>query len=105
MSYRYTVKASFLDEQIANEWVEWLRNGHCSEVLDGGATKAEVVALDGTPISFEVRYDFPDRATFERYEETHAPRLRAEGLERFPVDRGVEYTRSTGTVAHKERTT
>jgi hypothetical protein len=102
MSYRYTVKASFLDEQVAQEWVDWLRSGHCSEVLDGGATRAEVVALEGTPTSFEVRYDFPNRATFERYEETHAPRLRAEGLERFAVDRGIEYTRSTGTIAHTE---
>ncbi|MGB0639214.1 MAG: DUF4286 family protein [Myxococcota bacterium] len=103
MSYRYTVRANFLNDLVAQEWVDWLRNGHCSEVLDGGATKAEVVALEGTPTSFEVRYDFPDRATFERYEGTHAPRLRAEGLELFPMTRGVEYFRSTGTVAHMEK--
>ncbi len=98
MAYRYTVQATFLEDNVAQEWVNWLRTGHCQEVLDGGATRVEVVKLEGSEHSFEVRYDFPDSDTFATYERIHAPRLRAEGLTRFPLTRGVSYARSTGLV-------
>ena len=98
MAYRYTVRATFVDEHVAQEWVNWLKTGHCQEVLDRGATQVEIVEMDGEQHTFEVRYDFPDPKTFGAYEDNHAPRLRAEGLERFPTTRGVQYTRSTGVV-------
>ncbi len=96
MSYRYVVQASFEHQDVSEEWLDWLRNGHCQEVLDGGATAVELVALDSTELTFEVRYDFPSLAVFAQYEAEHAPRLRDEGLARFPMSRGVRYTRSTG---------
>ena len=102
MGYRYTVRASFEDPQVACEWIEWLAGGHCREVIEGGATRAEVFRHDGTEPTVEVRYDFPDRATFEAYEQRHAPRLREEGLLRFPVERGIAYQRSCGEVVHSE---
>ena len=98
MAYRYTVQARFSDEDVAKEWIAWLKTGHCQEVLAGGASRVEVLKLDGTAHEFEVRYDFPNRDTFAAYEREHAPRLRAEGLDRFPVERGVRYARSTGVV-------
>jgi hypothetical protein len=67
-------------------------------VLAGGACDAEIVQLDGPEPAFEVRYHFPSRAAFARYEKEHAPRLRAEGLRRFPVEKGVVYRRSVGQV-------
>lgn len=38
------------------------------------------------------------RACFETYERDHAPRLRAEGLARFPVESGIRYSRSLGEI-------
>jgi hypothetical protein len=94
----YTFSATFTDEAVAEEWLGWLNAGHVAEVLAGGATRAEIIALDGTPLSFEVRYHFPSREAFVRYESDHAPRLRAEGVEKFPAERGVSYRRSCGVV-------
>ena len=98
MGHRYTVTARFSDAAVAEEWLEWLRNGHCQAVLDGGATRAEVLQLQATPVVREVRYDFPDPATFAHYEQHHAPALRAEGLTRFPTERGIVYGRTVGMV-------
>ena len=73
MRFRYTVRASFEDDALAGQWLAWLRNGHCRDVLDGGASRAAIVAMEDEKLTFEVRYDFADRATFERYEREHAP--------------------------------
>ena len=78
MSYRYTVKAKFTKLSLAEEWLTWLRKGHCQEVLDGGAVHYEIVALDSEKQAYEVRYQFPNKQSFERYEEEHAPRWREE---------------------------
>ena len=94
----YTVTATFQDPELAREWLRWLQDGHIAEVLAGGAADAEIIALDGPGCSFEVRYHFPSRAAFTGYERDHAPRLRAEGLKRFPVEKGVAYQRSVGVV-------
>ena len=100
----YTVCTTFTDARLATEWLRWLRGGHVAEVMAGGATDAEIIELDppagaeaGTR-AFEVRYHFPSREHFARYEREHAPRLRAEGLKLFPVERGVSYRRTVGTV-------
>jgi hypothetical protein len=94
----YTVAVTFADGALAGEWLRWLRDGHVAEVLAGGAADAEVVELDGPPFSYEVRYHFPSREAFDRYEREHAPRLRAEGLRRFPPEKGITYCRSAGRV-------
>src|SRR5262245_62030642 len=96
----YTVAVTFTDPALAQAWLRWLAGGHVAEVLAGGATSAEVVALDGgTGQAYEVRYAFPSREAFARYEADHAPRLRAEGLKLFPVEKGVQYRRAVGDVA------
>jgi hypothetical protein len=94
----YTVAATFTDPALAEAWLHWLRDGHVAEVLAGGASRAEVVALDGPDCAYEVRYHFPSREAFEHYERVHAPRLRAEGLRLFGVEKGVRYQRSVGRV-------
>lgn len=102
MPYRYTVTATFSDASIANEWLDWLKDGHCRDVLNAGAERVEIVQLDGSNDRYDVRYDFPDRNTFELYEKHHAPRLRQDGLERFPPECGIAYSRTTGTVLFGE---
>lgn len=95
----YTVTAAFEDAQVAEEWIAWLRDEHLAEVIAGGALDAEVDCHDSaSPTCFrcEVRYHFASREAFARYERDHAPRLRAEGLKRFPPERGMTYARSVG---------
>lgn len=91
----YTVGVAFPDEATADRWRAWLRDGHVADVIAGGATSAEVMRVDG-PLRLEVRYRFPDRDAFARYERDHAPRLRAEGRALFPPEQGIIYDRSTG---------
>lgn len=92
----YTVAVVLPDETQAEAWLRWLREGHIADVLTGGATAAEIVQMDDGPLSFEVRYRFPSRAAFGKYEQDHAPRLRAEGLKLFPVEKGIRYRRTVG---------
>jgi hypothetical protein len=94
----YTVAVEFKDPSLAAEWLRWLRGGHIADVLAGGATSAEIVQMDGAISSFEVRYHFPSRETFAAYEREHAPRLRAEGLQLFPPEKGVSYRRTVGVI-------
>ncbi len=94
----YTVAVTFADAGLVEPWLRWLRDGHLAAVLAGGANRGEVVALDGPAPAFEVRYRFPSREVFERYEREHAPGLRAEGLRLFPADKGVSYRRSVGVL-------
>ncbi len=104
--FRYTVACTFDDAATAEEWVAWLRDEHLGDVLQAGASAGEVVRIDGEALRYEARYAFLSRAAFAAYERDHAPRLRAEGMARFPLDRGLRYERTTGElVAHaaKER--
>lgn len=88
------------DANLADEWLAWLRGGHIADLLAGGATVAEIIAIDQPPLTYEVRYRFPNRQTFERYEKETAPRLRAEGLKRFPPEKGITYRRTVGEVVN-----
>jgi hypothetical protein len=101
MTFSYTVTGDFEDAAVAEEWVAWLQHGHLAEVLAGGALEAVLVRLAPSataPLRFEVRYRFADAAAFARYEQEHAPRLRAESLAKFPASRGVRMSRSTGEI-------
>ena len=94
----YTVRCTFTDPAVADEWLAWLAGEHLAEVVAAGARSAEAVRLDGTPVRCEARYLFEDRAVFERYERDHAPALRADGLRRFPLERGLAYERTVGPI-------
>jgi len=95
----YTVRCRFEDDAIASAWLDWLRADHLAEVVAAGAIDAEAIRLDGAPCVCEIRYHFASREAFCAYERDHAPRLRAEGLKRFPPERGLRYERSVGEVA------
>jgi len=100
----YAVTAACPSGTIAAEYLEWLTDGgHLQDVKDAGATSARVVRLDpppnapSTPIRVLSLYTFESRNAFDDYEREHAPRLRAEGLEKFG-DAGIEFSRETGEV-------
>ena len=98
----YSVTATLPDARTADEYVSWLEDGHLDAVIKGGAHSAMIVRLD--PVSpadrpqVETRYIFSTRALFDQYVRDHAPALRAEGLRRFPPERGIVMTRRTGIV-------
>lgn len=98
MMIAYTVTCTFDDPSVAVEWLDWLEIEHLADVCEAGALSADVVRLDGDPVTCAVRYRFASREAFDAYERDHAPRLRAEGLERFPLERGLAYARSVGEV-------
>jgi hypothetical protein len=102
MSLAYTVIAMFADERTRDEYVAWLEDGHVDAVIAAGAHSAAIVRLDreraGDAIVIEVRYVFSTREVLEKYLKEAAPSLRAEGLKRFPPERGVALSRTTGTI-------
>jgi len=105
--FSYTVTAAFDDPTVAQEWIAWLRDEHVRDVIESGARDGEVIILDpdegyatsgSSKQTCEIRYHFSDRAAFEAYVRDHAPRLREEGLKRFPPERGISYSRRSGEV-------
>jgi hypothetical protein len=95
----YTVRCEFspeTDSSVASDWVRWLRDKHIQDVLNAGATDAELVLLDGDLLAFEVCYRFPCREAFDNYETEHAAALRDEGLSLFPLSLGLTYQRTVG---------
>ena len=98
MKIAYTVSCTFTDPAVAERWLGWLRDGHLADVVAAGAERADAVRLDGDRVCCEARYTFASRAAFEAYERDHAPRLREEGLALFPLDLGLDYSRSVGEI-------
>ncbi|MDY7093637.1 MAG: DUF4286 domain-containing protein [Acidobacteriota bacterium] len=93
-----TVECTFTDPKVAWRWLDWLQGGHLADVCAAGALAADAVLLDGEPVRCQARYRFSHRAAFEAYERDHAPRLRAEGLELFPLELGLSYSRTLGEI-------
>lgn len=100
----YTVTCAIAFRSREEEWLDWMKNTHMGAVRAAGASAAQLVRLDPgpdvhTPITtYEIRYEFDNRGKFEEYLETHAPRLRRESLERFPVEEGFKYHRTAGEI-------
>jgi dipeptidase E len=92
----YSVFVTFSAAEVAEAWKQWMTGGHLADVLAAGALTAELADLG--ELSFEARYRFASREAFTRYERDHAPRLRAEGLSLFPVEKGVSYRRALATL-------
>lgn len=113
--FYYEVCAGFRDADIAKAWVEWLHREHIADVIAAGALSGRIIALDpddagvstnpssaapsdcAAELRYCVQYEFTDRAAFDAYIRDYAPRLRAEGLKRFPSD-VVTYARRSGEV-------
>lgn len=103
MKIAYTVRCAFTTEQVAQGWMDWLKDEHLGDVCRAGATSGEGVWLDAQDLPegqvvCEARYIFESREVFDLYLEQHAPRLRQEGLDKFPLDLGLTYSRSVGEI-------
>ena len=77
-----------VDEAVASEWVEWMRDVHIPEVMATGCFEAWEMrrclepAEDGGPV-YEIRYLCATLEQYRQYQETHAPALQAAHSERY----------------------
>lgn len=102
----YAVVATLPDNQIADEYVRWLEDGHVDQVLNAGAHSAMIVRLDRAaddglgPAERQImtQYIFSTREVFDRYVSVHAPALRADGVKRFGGVQGVRFERRLGEI-------
>ena len=95
-AFFYRVRCTFDDASVADRWCTWLEERHLMDVMNAGAMRAEVVRLG--PLEAEALYVFASAEAFADYERDHAPRLRGEGLETFPLELGLRYERATGSL-------
>ena len=96
----YMVVATLPDAATKDEYISWLEDGHVDAVVNHGAHSAMIVKLEpaaGKP-RVMTQYIFPTRAIFDRYIADFAPALRADGLKRFPPERGIAFERTIGEI-------
>jgi 2-haloacid dehalogenase len=94
----YEVEAEVSSGEIMERYLTWLEDEHLAEVRAcRGVRAAELVTLDGLRAKSSYRFD--GRASYARYLERDAPRLRARGRELFREDE-VRLTRIEGIVRH-----
>lgn len=99
--YCYTVRCEFTtgNDELAKRWLAWLLHSHIQEVLNSGATRAQILQMTAELPTYEIRYEFESEKAFKEYEANHAPRLRDAGIEKFPPDElGLNYSRTDGYV-------
>jgi hypothetical protein len=97
----YMVTATLPDEDVLADYLAFLEDGHVDAVVSHGAHSAMIVRLEpapGAPLRVMTQYIFPTRELFDRYIEHFAPALRADGLRRFPPERGVRFERAIGEI-------
>jgi hypothetical protein len=94
----YVVTATIPETGLAEEFLEWLVQGHIQDVMAAGAIGGHAIRLSdpSTPIRVQAVYRFPNRDALDSYLTNHAPRLRADGLRRFPPERGIIFERMVG---------
>ena len=81
-----------IDQEIAEEFKQWLKD-HVAKMLEfKGFEKAEIFSRDPAyrtspdigKVFLTVQYTVRDRQSLDNYFQDHAPRMRTEGQERFP---------------------
>lgn len=97
--FLYAVRSRFTNHEVRAEFIAWLAGGHLADVVKAGALDAELVEFEpdpangGAPGDVESRYHFASREAFDAYAAGPAVPLRAEGMAKFPPERGIVMTR------------
>ncbi len=98
--FLYSVRSRFTNAATRAEFIAWLAGGHLADVVKAGALDAELVELEperdapvDAPGDVESRYHFASREAYEAYAAGPAVALRAEGMAKFPPERGITMTR------------
>jgi len=89
------------DAEIAGPFDTWLRDHVADMLVLPGFESAEILSDEGTAsgrISRIVQYRLRDQAALDTYLRDHAPRMRAQGVERF----GNRFSAERRVLAHRE---
>ncbi len=83
----YNVTINIADD-VHEEWLHWMQHAHIPDMLATGkfssAKMAKVLVEEETGgTTYSVQYHTDSKETLQRYYQQDAPRLRADGLERF----------------------
>lgn len=82
----YNVTLS-IDQEIAPEWLEWMRHKHIPDVLATGMFHScricRIRGFEEGGISYSIQYVSPDEASYRRYQLEFAPALQQEHSERY----------------------
>ena len=82
----YNVTVS-VDEDIAEEWVKWMREKHIPDVMATGkfieSKLSRVLGEEEGGITYAVQYLCKDRKTFDAYTLEDAPALQKEHSDRY----------------------
>jgi len=90
------------DAEIVAPFDTWLRDHVADMLVLPGFLSAEILSDEGTApgrVSRVVQYRLRDQAALDEYLREHAPRMRAQGLERF----GNRYSAERRVLAHREQ--
>jgi len=90
------------DAEIAGPFDTWLRDHIADMLVLPGFLSAEILSDEGTApgrVSRVVQYRLRDQAALDEYLRVHAPRMQAQGLERF----GNRYSTEERALAHREQ--
>ena len=77
-----------VDEAVASEWVEWMRDVHIPEVMATGCFEAWEMRRCLEPVdaggpAYEIRYLCASLEHYRHYQEAHASALQAAHSERY----------------------
>jgi hypothetical protein len=84
--YNVTVN---VDNEIADDWVEWMKNKHIPDVMNTGKFKDykffKILSTqsDETGQTFAIQYFCDDIETLNDYQQNDAPALQQEHLQRY----------------------
>lgn len=82
--YNVTVN---IDEDVHDEWIEWMSTKHIQEVMDTGlfieARLSRILAEEEGGRSYSIQYLCQDMQTLERYQAEHAPRLQEDHTRKY----------------------
>ena len=90
------------DAEIAGPFDTWLRDHVADMLVLPGFLSAEILSDEGTApgrVSRVVQYRLRDQAALDAYLRDHAPRMRAQGVERF----GERLAAERRVLAHREK--
>lgn len=82
--YNVTVN---IDADVHNEWLKWMKEIHIPDVMKTGLfienKICRILAEEQGGLSYSIQYLCKDMATFKKYEQEFAPKLREEHSLRF----------------------
>lgn len=83
--YNVTIK---VDESIATDWVQWMRQEHIPNIMDTGCfAEYKMVRLldidDSEGPTYAVQYFATTMDDYQQYLRQHAPRIRKESIDKW----------------------